>query len=70
MTISILFVRLGFNAPFNNISFILQQSVLLVEEARVLEKNHRPWQETDKAYHVQCGLNATCFCMVQTQAQI
>ena len=31
-----------FNATFNNISFILQQSVLLMEEIRVPGENHRP----------------------------
>jgi hypothetical protein len=31
-----------FNATFNNISAILWQSVLLVEETRVPGKNHRP----------------------------
>ena len=31
-----------FNASFHNISFILWQSVLLVEEARVPRENHRP----------------------------
>jgi hypothetical protein len=37
-----------FNATFNNISVILRQSVLLVEETRVPGENHRPvashWQ--------------------------
>ena len=37
-----------FNAIFNNISVILWQSVLLVEETKVLGENHRPaashWQ--------------------------
>ena len=31
-----------FNATFNNISVILCQSVLLVEETRVSEENYRP----------------------------
>jgi hypothetical protein len=31
-----------FNATFNNISVISWQSVLLVEETRVLGENHRP----------------------------
>jgi len=31
-----------FNATFNYISAIWMQSVLLVEETRVLEENHRP----------------------------
>ena len=31
-----------FNATFNNISVILWQSVLLVEETRVLVENHQP----------------------------
>jgi len=39
---------MGFNATFNNISIILWQSVLLVEETRVQGENHRPaeshWQ--------------------------
>jgi hypothetical protein len=30
------------NAPFNNISVISWQSVLLVEETRVPGENHRP----------------------------
>jgi hypothetical protein len=37
-----------FNATFNNISVVLWQSVLLVEETGVHRKNHRPvasnWQ--------------------------
>jgi hypothetical protein len=31
-----------FNATFNNISVILWQSVLLVEESEVPGENHRP----------------------------
>ena len=31
-----------FNATFNNISVVLQRSVLLVEETRVPGENHRP----------------------------
>jgi len=31
-----------FNATFNNISVILWQSVLLVEEIEVPKENHRP----------------------------
>jgi len=31
-----------FNATFNNISVVLWQSVLLVEETRVPVENHRP----------------------------
>ena len=31
-----------FNANFNNISVILWQSFLLVEETGLLEENHRP----------------------------
>jgi hypothetical protein len=31
-----------FNASFNNISVILRQSVLLVEETRVQRESHRP----------------------------
>jgi hypothetical protein len=38
-----------FNAIFNNISVILWQSVLLVEETRVPGENH---QVTDKLYHI------------------
>ena len=37
-----------FNATFNNISVILWQSVLFVEETRVPEEN----QVTDKLYHI------------------
>jgi hypothetical protein len=32
-----------FNATFNNISAILWQSVLLVDETGVSGENHRPW---------------------------
>jgi hypothetical protein len=32
-----------FNATFSNISAILWQPVLVVEEAGVLGENHRPW---------------------------
>ena len=40
-----------FYATFNNISAILWQSVLLVEESRVPGENHWP-VETDKLYHI------------------
>jgi len=36
-----------FNVTYNIISVISWWSVLLVEE-----KNHRPWQITDKLYHI------------------
>ena len=42
-----------FNAIFNNISVILWQSVLLVEETRVPRENHRISQVTDKLYHIK-----------------
>jgi hypothetical protein len=32
-----------FNATFSNISAISWRPVLVVEEAGVLEENHRPW---------------------------
>ena len=41
-----------FNATFNNISDILWQSVLLVEETRVSGKNTDLLQVTDKLYHI------------------
>ena len=41
-----------FNATFNNISVILWQSVLLVEETGVPGENHQPAQVTDKLYHI------------------
>ena len=63
------FVWLGFNATFNNISVISRRPVLLVEEAGVSERTTDLWQVTDKPYHVRCELNATSFCMVQTQAR-
>jgi hypothetical protein len=37
---------------FNNISVILWQSVLLVEETGGPGENHRPVQVTDKLYHI------------------
>jgi hypothetical protein len=40
-----------FNATFHNISVILQQSVLLVEETGVPEKTTDLPQITDKLYH-------------------
>jgi hypothetical protein len=43
-----------FNATFNNISVISWQSVLLVEETRVLGENHRV---TDKLYHIMMKLS-------------
>ena len=43
---------IGFNTNFNNISFILRQSVLLVEEAEYEERTIDLWQVTDKPYHV------------------
>ena len=43
-----------FNATFNNISAILCQSVLLVEETRVHRENHRPdinhWQSLSEKH--------------------
>jgi hypothetical protein len=39
-----------FNTTFNNISVILWQSVLLVEETGVHRENHRP--VADKLYHI------------------
>jgi hypothetical protein len=39
------------NATFNNISVILWQSVLLVEETRVLGNTTNLSQVTDKLYH-------------------
>ena len=33
-----------FNTPFNNISAISWQPVLVVEEAGVPRENHRPWE--------------------------
>jgi len=42
-----------FNTTFNNISVILWQSVLLVEETGVSGENHRVLpQVTDKLYHI------------------
>jgi len=41
---------MGFNTTLNNISAILWQSVLLVEETRVPGENHI--QVTDKLYHI------------------
>ena len=41
-----------FNATFNNISFILWWSVLLVEETGVPEKTTDLSQVTDKLYHI------------------
>ena len=39
-----------FNATFNNISVISWRSVILVEETRTAEENHRP--DIDKLYHI------------------
>jgi hypothetical protein len=44
------------NATFNNISFILWQSVLLMEEAGVPGENHDLPQVTDKLYHIHVML--------------
>ena len=41
-----------FKATFNNISVILWQSVLLVEETRVPMKTTNLLQVTDKLYHI------------------
>ena len=41
-----------FNATFNNISVILEWSVLLVEESGVLEKTTDLSQVTHKLYHL------------------
>jgi len=43
---------MAFNATFINISIILWQSVLLVEETGVPEKNIDLPQVTDKLYHI------------------
>jgi len=40
------------NATFNNISVISCQSVLLVEETRVLGENTDLSRTTDKLYHI------------------
>ena len=40
------------NATFNNISVISCQSVLLVEETRVLRENTDLSRATDKLYHI------------------
>ena len=48
----VVFVRvIVFNATFNNISVILWQSVLLVEETGVPEENHWPAAISDNLYH-------------------
>ena len=39
------------NTTFDNISVILRQSVLLVEETGVPRENYQP-QATDKLYHI------------------
>ena len=41
-----------FNTTFNNISVILWQSVLLVEETGVPGENNQPIRTTDKLYHI------------------
>ena len=41
-----------FNATFNNISVILWQSVLLVEETGIPEKTTNLSPVTDKLYHI------------------
>ena len=55
----VLFVWMGFNASFNNISVISRRSVLLVEEAGVTGENHRPWagnwQTLSRAMRVKCN---------------
>jgi hypothetical protein len=51
------FVFFLFNATFNNISVISWQSVLLVEDTRVLEKTTDLPQFTDKLY--QTGYQLT-----------
>jgi hypothetical protein len=51
------FVFFLFNATFNNISVISWQSVLLVEDTRVLEKTTDLPQFTDKFY--QTGYQLT-----------
>jgi hypothetical protein len=42
------------NATFNNISVILQQSVLLVEETGGTGENHRP----DELYHIMLYISS------------
>ena len=37
---------------FNNISVILWQQVLLMEETRIPGENHRPTEVIDKHYHL------------------
>ena len=41
-----------FNATFNNISVILWQSILLVEETGVPRETTDLWQVTEKLYHI------------------
>ena len=48
-----------FNATFNNISVILWQSVLLVQETEVPGENYKLPQVTDKLYHIMYRVHLT-----------
>ena len=58
-----------FNATFINIWAISWRPVLLVEETRVPEENHRLWPTTGILYHLRLGVKCTLFCNLQSQAR-
>ena len=55
-----------FNATFNNISAILWQSVLLVEETGVPEENHQPVANHRQTVSHNVVMSTPCLSGIQT----
>jgi len=58
-----------FNATFSNISAILWQPVLVVEEAKYPERTTDHGQATGKLYHSQLRVECTLFCNLQSRVR-
>jgi hypothetical protein len=58
-----------FNATFSNISAISWRPVLVVEEAGVLGKNHRPWASNWSTLSLAAVSRMHPFCNLQSRAR-